>query len=665
MPESTPVADIPRAAIPGAAMLPLHLIAPNPWNRKASDELLADMADSLRKVGVLQPVLVRPIEGAKAGEPLFQLIAGERRWRAARMAELRELPALMRPMDDQEVIELNLVENLQREDLHPLDEAAGYDRLLRKDAGPQALRGFAKAEDLAERIGKSRSYVVQRLRLLQLCKEGQQAFRAGRLSFSLALRIARLPPGDHQAKATQMILNGWGGETLTARQADDVIRREFMLDLGKAVFSITDATLVPDAGSCRDCPKRTGCSPDLFDDIKAGDTCTDGACFQAKVEAHRARQRAEAEAKGLQVISGKEAKAIIPESWAKPRGYLELDQVHPQLDAKRPLRKLLGKAELQPVMVERPHDGALVAMVPEKAALAALKAAGKVDTTRMPSSTVTQREVTAQNKRETAWRMATAAAIADAARGDAGAAGEYRSWLVLQLATFLWGQIDATTRQRLITLLGWPPLKPSWDKGPGVTADEHIRSLDDRELCRYLTLCTVAPDTQVGTYTSPSAKPERLLATASQLGVDVEACKAQARELQRKVPDKAAAQRATQQAGKAAGDTAMAAALKRAKAKPAAKAARPSAARYRDPETGSTWSGRGLKPAWLRVKLADGAYLADFDTQAKPASPASAPAVAEAADSGAPPAVARGAGKDQAPAKAGAEQAQAAAGVAA
>lgn len=651
-----------RDRIPDAVLLPLNLIRPNPWNRKVNDEQLADLADNVRQVGVLQPALVRPIEGAKAGEPLFELIAGERRWRAARQAELRTLPVLVRRMDDQQVIELNLVENLQREDLHPLDEAAGYDRLLRKDAGPQALRGFASPEALAERIGKSRSYVVQRLRLLHLCPEGQQAFRAGRLSFSLALRVARLPRAEDQAKATKAILTGWGGEPMTARQADDLIHREFMLDLGTAVFKITDASLVPEAGSCRECTKRTGSSPDLFQDIKRGDTCTDSACFQAKVAAHQAQQRAEAEAKGLQVISGKEAKAIIPESWSMPRGYLELDKVHHQLDNKKTLRKLLGKAELQPVLVQHPRDGNLVPMVPEKAALAALKAAGKVDTTRMPKTSVTERDAAEKAKRETAWRMATAEAVAEAARGDAGTAGDYRSWLIMQLATFLWTQLGNDTRQRLIKLLGWPPLKASWETGPGVTADEHIRSLNDRELCRYLTLCTITPDTQVGTYTSPNAKPDRLLATAAQLGVDVEACKAQARELQRMTPDKAAAKRATQRAGVAGADTAMAAALKRAKAKPAAKAARPNAARYRDPDTGSTWSGRGLRPAWLRAKLAAGAHLADFDTQASP-TPASA--AAEAASSAAPPAGAGGGGNDQAPAKAGSDMAQMATGGAA
>lgn len=646
-----------RDRIPDAVLLPLNLIRPNPWNRKVNDEQLADLADNVRQVGVLQPALVRPIEGAKPGEPLFELIAGERRWRAARQAELRTLPVLVRRMDDQQVIELNLVENLQREDLHPLDEAAGYDRLLRKDAGPQALRGFASPEALAERIGKSRSYVVQRLRLLQLCPEGQQAFRAGRLSFSLALRIARLPRAEDQAKATKAILTGWGGEPMTARQADDLIHREFMLDLGTAVFNITDASLVPEAGSCRECTKRTGCSPDLFQDIKRGDTCTDSACFQAKVAAHQARQRAEAEAKGLQVISGKEAKAIIPESWSMPRGYLELDKVHAQLDGKKTLRKLLGKAELQPVLVQHPRDGNLVPMVPEKAALAALKAAGKVDTARMPKTSAAERDAAAKTKRETAWRMATAAAVAEAARGDAGAAGDYRSWLIMQVATRLWHELHNDTRQRITKLLGWPPLKPSWETGPGVTADEHIRGLNDRELCRYLTVCTIAADAG-----ATHRQPETLLATAAQLGVDVQACKAQARELQRKTPDKAAAKRATQRAGAAEGYTAIADAFKRAKAQPAAKAARPNAARYRCPDTGSTWSGRGLRPAWLRAKLAAGAHLADFDTQASP-TPASA--AAQAAGGAAPPADAGGGGKDQAPAKAGADMAQMATGGAA
>ena len=169
----------PRAPIADAVHIPLALIKPNPWNRTPNTARLQEMADSVRKHGVLQPVLLRPAAGATAGAPLYELIAGERRWRASQIAGVATVPALLREMDDLQVIELMLIENLQREDLHELDEAQGYDRLLRKSNGPQSLRGFATVDDLAERVGKSRSYIVQRLTLLKLCPAGVAAFRAG------------------------------------------------------------------------------------------------------------------------------------------------------------------------------------------------------------------------------------------------------------------------------------------------------------------------------------------------------------------------------------------------------------------------------------------------------------------------------------------------------
>ena len=227
-----------REPVAGAVLIPPNLIKPNPWNRKINEASLPDLAASVRKHGVLQPVLVRPAEGASAGQPLYELVAGERRWRASQLAGLAVLPCLVRQMDDLEVIELMLVENLEREDLHPLDEAAGYDRLLRKDSGPQSLRGFATVDHLAERIGKSRSYVVQRLKLLTLCTQAALAFRENEISFSVALRIARLPDAEDQRKATSAALQGWGGEPMSARGMDDFIRREFMLSLRGALFKL-------------------------------------------------------------------------------------------------------------------------------------------------------------------------------------------------------------------------------------------------------------------------------------------------------------------------------------------------------------------------------------------------------------------------------------------
>lgn len=597
-----------RTALMGAVLIPLNLIRANPWNRQVNEKALPELAESVRQHGVLQPVLVRPAPDAKPGAPLYELVAGERRWRAGQMAGLAELPALVREMDDLQVIELMLVENLQREDLHALDEAAGYDRLLRKDSGPQSLRGFATVEDLAARIGKSRSYIVQRLTLLKLCATAVARFRAGELSFSLALRIARLPNHADQEKATPAILQGWGGNPMSARDADEYIHRTFMLELDRAPFKITDAELVPAAGSCRECPKRTGASPDLFADVAKGDTCTDAACYASKEEAHRARVKAQAELKGMPVLSGAAAKKVMPTNYGTPKGYLELDKVHYNLDPKKPLRKLLGKADVKPVLVESPHNGELVEMVAEAQAVAALKAAGVIKTAKIPSSGASERAAEEKRERENTWRRAVAEEIGNAARGEKGLTPAYRSQLIARVAVLLWEEVGHDTRTRLGKLLGWPPVRSRHDNtSTGPTAEQHIRGLDDGELCRYLTLASVAKYLHVGSYQMLD-KPAELLAVADELGVDADAIKASLRKPQR-VPAKGA------KATALTPETALAAALKKAKAGGKA----PRSVAFRHPETGETWSGRGLQPAWLKAAVASGKSLKDFDTRPAPA----------------------------------------------
>lgn len=605
----------PPAPMSGALQIPVHLVAPNPWNRQVNAARLVEMTDSVRRHGVLQPVLVRPVDdpeaAARAGQPLYQLVAGERRWRASIAADLPTVPALVRLMDDLEVIELMLVENLQREDLHPLDEAAGYDRLLRKDHGAQALHGFASVEALAERLGKSRSYVVQRLTLLKLCTQGVDAFRAGTLSFSLALRIARLPNTPDQAKATKAITTGWGGEPMSARQADEYIQREFMLALDRAEFKITDSSLLPEAGDCRACPKRTGASPDLFDDIKKGDTCTDGICYQAKQDAHRARVREHAEASGMTVITGLQAKKLQPQQHSQPKGLLQLDKVHYNIDGNKPLRKLLGKSDIQPVWFEDPYTKELAEYIDEGQAIAALKAVGVIKTDRLPGSNASQREDDAKRKAESAWRAAVAEACITAAGTDAGNGPQYRQQLLTRAAIVLWHELHNDTRVRLGKLLGWPPLKSRWDVGPGTTADQHISALTDRELCQYLTATAIVGESFVGpNMTAP--KPIGLLDTAQLLGVDAEGIKDSLRKLQR-VPKAKGKMPATTSA-EATPETALAAALKQAAGGNNKRSKM--AVKYRCRDTGSTWSGRGLQPVWLKVALDSGKTLADFDVQA-------------------------------------------------
>lgn len=182
-------------------------IAPGGSNpRKAFDKAaLEELAESIRRHGVLQPILLRPwpegrrwpAKEAVEGCP-YELVAGERRWRAAKAAGLSTIPALIRELGDAEVLEIQVVENLQRTDLHPLEKAEGYEQLMK-------LHGYA-VEDLAAKVGKSKGYVYARLKLCALVPEARKAFYAGHLNPSTALLIARIPVADLQKKAVQEIV---------------------------------------------------------------------------------------------------------------------------------------------------------------------------------------------------------------------------------------------------------------------------------------------------------------------------------------------------------------------------------------------------------------------------------------------------------------------------
>ncbi len=158
---------------PGAREIPIELIHRNPDQprRRFAEAEIAELADSIREKGVLQPVLVRPAPGM-AGE--YQLVAGERRWRAAQQAGLRAMPALIRELDDKQVLEIAIVENVQREDLGPIEESLSYRALIEKFGRTQ--------EEVAQVVGKSRPHVANALRLLNLPAEVQALLADGQLT---------------------------------------------------------------------------------------------------------------------------------------------------------------------------------------------------------------------------------------------------------------------------------------------------------------------------------------------------------------------------------------------------------------------------------------------------------------------------------------------------
>jgi|SRR5579871_143082 ParB family chromosome partitioning protein len=274
---STAVQDIPLSSIRESKTNP---------RRQFDEAKLAELADNIRLHGVLQPILVRPLPDGEAGT--FELVAGARRYRASKLAERETIPASVRELTDTQCLELQLIENLQRADVHELDEARGYAALMQMQPDTYTV------ETLAEKIGRSEKYVYARLRLNHLVEEAQEAFYAGKLTVAHAFEIARLQPHDQrralaecfpQHKTAAAVLKDKRAEAITVRMLREWIEREVLLDISNAPFGADDAALLPTAGSCTACPKRTGSNPLLFPEIRHKSICTDRACYRAKVEA--------------------------------------------------------------------------------------------------------------------------------------------------------------------------------------------------------------------------------------------------------------------------------------------------------------------------------------------------------------------------------------------
>lgn len=186
-------------------LLPIYKVEPNPDQPRQDfdEEDLQALADSIALHGIIQPLTVREMPNG-----YYQIIAGERRWRAARLANLSDVPAVIVEADDKKAMELALIENLQRQDLNPLEEALGYQTLMNEYGLTQ--------EEAAGRVGKSRPAVANALRLLGLCPEVQERVRSGELSAGHARAILQLKSEKKQQEAAQKIV----ALGLSVRQAE-------------------------------------------------------------------------------------------------------------------------------------------------------------------------------------------------------------------------------------------------------------------------------------------------------------------------------------------------------------------------------------------------------------------------------------------------------------
>jgi len=305
--------------------------------RTFEETALKELAESIRTQGVLSPLLVRPLT-----ENGFEIIAGARRYRAAQMAEATAVPVRIVHLSDAAALEAQLVENLIRSEIHPMEEAQGFRALLDLEDPKYSI------EQIAAKVGKSPVFVASRLKLSDLVPAAVDAFYADEIGVGHALLLAKLPADQQEAALQSCFKEVYNGGSKPARILLPVRNLQFWIDsnillvLKDAPFNKRDAQLVPAAGSCADCPKRTGHNKLLFgDDLgRQGDRCTDPGCYATKVSAHVAQTVAvKPELVQISTAYGgqKEGSSVLPRNKYTA---IRDDKPKSKDDAKRPEFKL-------------------------------------------------------------------------------------------------------------------------------------------------------------------------------------------------------------------------------------------------------------------------------------------------------------------------------------
>lgn len=273
-------------------------IVPSKTNRKYYDQTaLEELAANIAEQGVLQPVLVRPL-----GE-VFELVFGERRWRASKLAELATVPCQVRELSDREALEIQLVENLQREDVDIVEEGQVLKGMLELEEGGERVYS---QKSLAQKLGKSKQYVQDRVPLANLDRKLATAVRTGRLAAKTAALLGRIPNKEDRKEVGQLVVR----TELTFRQTSDLINREYIKSLRSAPFAITDPDLVESAGSCEECPFRSG---NADPSVKYTHQCYNPRCYREKAEAGWQQKAERVREDGMEVLSDTDSRVQFPD----------------------------------------------------------------------------------------------------------------------------------------------------------------------------------------------------------------------------------------------------------------------------------------------------------------------------------------------------------------
>ena len=298
--------------------IPLRDIKLSPTNpRTTYDEKdTQELAESIKVEGVIQPVLLRPY--GKPGK--YQLIFGNRRFKASQLAGKETIPALIRELSDEEALNMQIIENLQRKDVKPIEEAVSYKMLM-------DMKGYTVAE-LSHRLGKPPKFISQRLKLNDLIDEFQKALYEERISITDALKVCKLNATDQK----ELYASVEDDETIVIK---DHMLNQFMYDLTDAPFDTLDATIVPSMGPCEGCQYNTACAA-LFPEPNEKARCTNNACFKSKAQVWYDRELGKAQEDPTTVLISFDQSANktmeLMRAGIKVYAHNEFDEIYPPDD---------------------------------------------------------------------------------------------------------------------------------------------------------------------------------------------------------------------------------------------------------------------------------------------------------------------------------------------
>ncbi len=496
-------------------------------NRKRfNEEALQSLAENVKQYGILQHLLVRPIKPTTESPQRFEIVAGERRFRSAVLAGLTTVPVRIKALSDAEAAVIQLLENIQREDPHPLEEAEGYQGLMHN-------HGYT-IEQLIEHTKKSRTYIYNRLKLCRLSLTLRDMFLDGKFEESVAELLARLPTPTMQLKAAKEVSEpDYYGNKMSVRAVRDHLRSNYTVELKGAVFSIKDANLVSSAGACVECPKRSGNQPDFDGGDKNANICTDPSCFREKEAAHAANARKKAEDSGKTVVTGDAAKKIKTSSWndSLSGGYSALDAKFYVGGKETTYRKLLGKNLPDTLLIEDPHkpgkliEAAKTKDLEERAEES--EAAGKTPAAEAAKAKAKEK----QQEREAAIERQFRRDLFTALRTNSLTHGS-PAYDEHEIAVLLFSACPNEADGFIRKTYSWTGsefesgyFNKKWVNGSD-RIKAAIRQMPAADVHQLIIDLTLARDLVVNTYTGNGEKPARMLKAADDAGIDASAIRA-------------------------------------------------------------------------------------------------------------------------------------------